>query len=121
MGSTLLERAEERMLRALLASLLFLATPQVVAGQSPSRSDSSKYAAAISQSRAFIQDELRLLGAPGAAVCVGKDDGIIWSEGFGMADLEGQAATTRQTRFRIGSVSKPHIRRRWAALSRRTA
>lgn len=95
------------MLRILLASLLLLATPQGVTGQSPSRSDSSKYAAAISQSRAFIQEELRLIGAPGAAVCVGKDDGIIWSEGFGMADVEGQTATTRQTRFRIGSVSKP--------------
>ena len=43
---------------------------------------------------------------PGLSVSVIKDDKIIWSEGFGFADLEQKVKATPQTKFRIGSVSK---------------
>ena len=49
---------------------------------------------------------MRVLGAPGAAICVMRDGRIVWSAGFGMADLEQQVPVTTTTRFRIGSVSK---------------
>jgi len=35
-----------------------------------------------------------------------KDGEVVWSEGFGWADIEQQVAVTPLTRFRIGSVSK---------------
>ncbi len=57
--------------------------------------------------RKFILDTMRVLGAPGAAICVRKDGKLVWTEGFGHADLEQQVPVTTQTRFRIGSVSKP--------------
>jgi serine beta-lactamase-like protein LACTB, mitochondrial len=44
---------------------------------------------------------------PGLSVAVGQDGKIIWSEGFGFADLEAKKPVTPQTLFRIGSVSKP--------------
>ncbi len=44
---------------------------------------------------------------PGMSVAVGHDGKIIWSEGFGFADLEAKKPVTPQTLFRIGSVSKP--------------
>jgi serine beta-lactamase-like protein LACTB, mitochondrial len=44
---------------------------------------------------------------PGLSVAVGQDCKIIWSEGFGFADLEAKTPVTPQTLFRIGSVSKP--------------
>jgi len=47
------------------------------------------------------------LMVPGFSVAVGQDGKIIWSEGFGFADLEAKRPVTRQTMFRIGSVSKP--------------
>jgi CubicO group peptidase (beta-lactamase class C family) len=50
---------------------------------------------------------MQVLGAPGAAICVRKDGRVVWSEGFGYADLEQQVPVTTQTRFRVGSVSKP--------------
>jgi CubicO group peptidase (beta-lactamase class C family) len=31
---------------------------------------------------------------------------LVWSEGFGLADVEQRVAVTRRTRFRLGSVSK---------------
>ena len=43
---------------------------------------------------------------PGLSVAVAEDGKIIWSEGFGFADLEAKKPVTRSTLFRIGSVSK---------------
>lgn len=46
-------------------------------------------------------------GTPGVSVAVGIGDRIVWSGGFGWADLEQRVAVTPATRFRVGSVSKP--------------
>lgn len=47
-------------------------------------------------------------GAPGLAVSVGRCDRIVWSEGFGFADIEQQVRVDpAATRFRVGSVAKP--------------
>jgi serine beta-lactamase-like protein LACTB, mitochondrial len=57
--------------------------------------------------RQFILDTMRVLGAPGSAISVRKDGRVVWSEGFGSANLEQHVPVTPLTRFRIGSVSKP--------------
>ncbi len=44
---------------------------------------------------------------PGASVAVVQDGEIVWSAGFGMADLESSLPATAQTVYRIGSISKP--------------
>lgn len=45
--------------------------------------------------------------APGLAVSVSKEGELIWSEGFGYADLENRVPVNPSTsKFRIGSVSK---------------
>jgi CubicO group peptidase (beta-lactamase class C family) len=54
----------------------------------------------------FIADTMRVLGAPGASICVIRDGRIVWSRAFGLADLEQNVPATTETRFRIGSVSK---------------
>ena len=64
------------------------------------------YASAIATDRKFIADTMRALGAPGASITVVKDGDVVWSEGFGWADIEQRVAVTPLTRFRIGSVSK---------------
>ena len=45
--------------------------------------------------------------APGVAVAVVMNGEQVWSEGFGMADLENSVPVTPQTLFRLASVSKP--------------
>ncbi len=51
---------------------------------------------------------MELTGAPGVAVSVGIQGRIVWSEGFGFADLEQRVPIQASiTRFRVGSVSKP--------------
>ena len=45
--------------------------------------------------------------APGVATAIVLNGQEIWSEGFGMADLENNVPATPQTLFRLASVSKP--------------
>jgi CubicO group peptidase (beta-lactamase class C family) len=54
----------------------------------------------------FITDTMRILGAPGASICVVHDGQVLWRHAFGFADLEQDVPATTETRFRIGSVSK---------------
>jgi len=44
---------------------------------------------------------------PGIAVAVVLNGEEVWSEGFGMADLENSVPVTPHTLFRLGSISKP--------------
>lgn len=66
-----------------------------------------KYKKAVEQSRKIITDTMNQQKIPGLSIAVAVDGKIIWSEGFGFADLENQIRVASQTRFRIASVSKP--------------
>jgi CubicO group peptidase (beta-lactamase class C family) len=44
---------------------------------------------------------------PGISVAVVEDGELLWSAGFGMADLENFVPATSSTLFRLGSISKP--------------
>jgi serine beta-lactamase-like protein LACTB len=61
---------------------------------------------AIMQARTIIQTEIETK-VPGLSVAVAVDGKIVWSEGFGYADLATKSPVTPVTRFRIGSISKP--------------
>jgi CubicO group peptidase (beta-lactamase class C family) len=61
---------------------------------------------AIAQAREIVTTKLATK-VPGLSVAVGVDGVIVWSEGFGFADLAARKPVTRDTRFRIGSISKP--------------
>ena len=43
---------------------------------------------------------------PGLSVAVSRKGRILWSEGFGLADLEHRVAVWPRTKFRVGSISK---------------
>jgi serine beta-lactamase-like protein LACTB, mitochondrial len=44
---------------------------------------------------------------PGISAAVVQDGELVWSQGFGMADLENFVPATSSTLFRLGSISKP--------------
>jgi CubicO group peptidase (beta-lactamase class C family) len=46
-------------------------------------------------------------GTPGLSLTVAVDGKIVYSEGFGFADLEERVPAWPTTKFRIGSISKP--------------
>lgn len=61
---------------------------------------------AIQKAREIILSEVAPK-APGVSVTVAMADAVVWSEQFGVMDLESKEPVTSKTRFRIGSVSKP--------------
>jgi len=45
--------------------------------------------------------------APGVSVAVVEKNNYVWSQGFGMADLENSVPATSRTLYRLASISKP--------------
>ncbi len=66
-----------------------------------------EYAQAVAQARTLAQQWLTERGWPGVSLAVGVNGEIVWSEGFGYADIENRVAVWPETKFRVGSVSKP--------------
>lgn len=67
-----------------------------------------KWDEAINEARIIIQELMDESHYPGLSISVGIDGEIVWSEGFGYADLESKTKVDpAYSKFRIGSVSKP--------------
>lgn len=68
---------------------------------------SARHAAAIDSARKIAAGLVTSRRLPGLSVAVAVDGEIVWSEGFGYADVENRVPVTPVTRFRIASISKP--------------
>jgi serine beta-lactamase-like protein LACTB len=91
--------------------LAFCGVGAFIASETTSCNQSAKVAAspyATAQENANRQAKEWLgRGIPGLALAVGVDGTIVYSKGFGYADLEERVPVWPTTKFRIGSVSKP--------------
>ncbi|KAA3612367.1 MAG: class A beta-lactamase-related serine hydrolase [Calditrichaeota bacterium] len=87
--------------RYLLIFLLILYVPVIVFGQ--------KYTGPnVEKATVLAEEFMQESKAAGLAISVGKNGKIIWSAGFGFADLEQNVPILpARTKFRIGSVAKP--------------
>ncbi len=83
---------------------VILAFPRATAPFSQTHED--RWAFAIATSREAIRAMMDSSGTPGLSVAVAVGGEIVWSEGFGYADLEHGVSVTPATRFGIGSISK---------------
>jgi serine beta-lactamase-like protein LACTB, mitochondrial len=61
----------------------------------------------VEKARLMVDSAMVAFRIPGLSVAVAVNGEVVWSEGFGLANLEQNVPVTRKTRFRIGSVSKP--------------
>jgi serine beta-lactamase-like protein LACTB len=61
---------------------------------------------AVPRARELAGELLAAAGIPGISVAVGVDGKVVWSEGFGLANLETPSAVGTATQFRAASVSK---------------
>ncbi|XP_067032495.1 serine beta-lactamase-like protein LACTB, mitochondrial isoform X2 [Acropora muricata] len=59
------------------------------------------------QSKSLVQCMKEESGSPGVCVAVSVDGKIVWSEGFGFADVENRVLCSSKTVMRIASISKP--------------
>ena len=94
-------------------SLALLATSVVVGtgfwllyGEAQQIAPAKSLPDAVEKARAIVRENF-VGKAPGISIAVAMDGKIIWSEGFGYADVEQKKPVTAQTMFRIGSISKP--------------
>lgn len=90
-----------------LASLFSLgasdARAQSVYAQAPAP---ERYAPPIDFAHTLVSAMMAESGTPGVSVAVGIDGQVVWSEGFGYADVENRTPVWAETKFRVGSVSK---------------
>ena len=68
---------------------------------------SARHATAIDSARKIAMQLVAGRSLPGLSVAVAVDGDVVWSEGFGYADVENRVPVTPVTRFRIASISKP--------------
>jgi serine beta-lactamase-like protein LACTB, mitochondrial len=67
---------------------------------------SRKWTEAVERGRHIMRAGLTQQNLPGLSVAVGVDGDIVWAEGFGWADLEGQVPVAPDTGFRVADASK---------------
>lgn len=95
----------------LALALLLLALPGSLGAQpAPSTVEmtptSGPYVQAIDSTEALIDSLMTAQGVPGVTAAVGVNGRIVWSDGFGYADVENRVPVWPHTKMRIGSVSK---------------
>lgn len=85
--------------RLLLAGFLLMAAalPAQTAPQTPP---------AAVRAQAFAEELRTKVGSPGLSAAVAVGGKVVWSEGFGLADVENQVRVRPESRFRVGSISK---------------
>ncbi len=75
------------------------AAPDIAAQEQPAPA----WSAALDS---LVRTELARTGTPGAQVAVALDGRVVYSKGYGVADIETGRAVTERTLFRVGSVTK---------------
>jgi D-alanyl-D-alanine carboxypeptidase len=93
------------MLRRTIALALLLATP-ALAQPAASVAENPDVQAATRLFSAWLDGQIAYRGLPGVAVGVVQDQQLVWSKGFGYADVAAKKPMTADTRFRIASNSK---------------
>ena len=100
-----------RLKRASWLMAVTLAVPNVVLAQAAAPYaevvTTPAYTEQIAQAQGLVAALMAERGIPGVSVAVGLNDRIIWSQGFGYANVEHGIPVTPLTRFRSGSVAKP--------------
>lgn len=90
-----------------LLTIIFCAVSNLVIAQPYGTTFSSKVdSTAVLKTRNTIKSLMDKTNIPGLSIAVGKDNQIIYSEGFGVSDIENGELMHQSTKLRIGSISK---------------
>jgi CubicO group peptidase (beta-lactamase class C family) len=103
-------RSTAPLLRSALLLALFATAPRTHAqGTAAAPNAIATNAEVLGAERLFsawMDGQLAYRGIPGVAVGVVYDQQLVWSQGFGFADVKNRVAMTPQVKFRIASHSK---------------
>jgi len=91
-----------------LLAVLILLTAAGCSDAPPEGSAPASYEATIDTARAWVAHVVDEENYPGLSIAVAVDGELVWSEGFGFADVVAGEPVTTESKFRVGSVSKPY-------------
>jgi CubicO group peptidase (beta-lactamase class C family) len=92
--------------REFLKLLAYVSALGPFAGCSGSRREDTDYSGVVSAMRAEIAEQMNRNQVTGLAVCLVDGRRVVWTEGFGFADLRHGIKADEDTAFEIGSTSK---------------
>ena len=89
-----------------LISFLFLLLAATAAAQVQKIRQNPEFTAQVGLLEKWIRAEMEFRNQPGLAIAVIADQDLVWSKGFGYADIDKKIPMTPQTIFRIASITK---------------
>jgi CubicO group peptidase (beta-lactamase class C family) len=94
-----------------LLALISVGSGERLPGQEPARpaadlARNEEVQSAIRLLEAWIDSQVAYRGLPGMSVAIVHDQDVIWSRGFGHANVANKVKTTPDTIYRIASISK---------------
>ena len=95
------------MRKTLLTVVLGIAVLLAACGPAARPSTTVNAAQAIAQFERELEALRQELQIPGLSAAIVQDQEVIWTKGFGYADLENQIEATPDTPYRLASVTKP--------------
>lgn len=94
------------MRKTIVVLLLVLVSVLPAAAQRRSLTENPEVASGLRLLEAWIEAQMAYRGLPGLSVGIVYDQELVWSRGFGHANLETKLPATPQTNYRIASISK---------------
>jgi CubicO group peptidase (beta-lactamase class C family) len=92
---------------ALVVALTWpLAAGQAAAPKPTQLAEHEEVASALRLLEAWVDSQMAYRGLPGMSLGIVYDQDLIWSKGFGYADVDKQTSATPATLYRIASISK---------------
>ena len=76
------------------------------AAHQPSKSEYRSTGVLIANIESTMTRTLDKYSVPGAAIALIREGEVVWTKGFGLADLSGHVPITTETEFNVGSLSK---------------
>ena len=95
-----------RSLAAALIAGLVLVIPGIAAAKAPEPAPAERQDPRVAQFRHQLDDFRQRLKIPGLSVAIIEDGKILWTEGFGYADVERRIPATPDTLYQIASITK---------------
>jgi CubicO group peptidase (beta-lactamase class C family) len=83
-----------------------VAAPETAAAPAPALASDPKLAARLRAAEAWIETQLASENVAGASMAIVHDQQVVWSRGFGFANVDRRVPATPQTRYSICSISK---------------
>lgn len=100
----------QRQIRIRLLALIVFCGTQAAFGQNvapdPAQSENRSTRVLITKIESTLPGTLEQYSVPGAAVALIRKGDVVWTKGFGFADLAARIPVSTETEFNVGSLSK---------------